>query len=220
MHVPDGFLGPQTWIPATATSAGLVALGVRKVRASVDATALPRVGVLTAVAFVLMTLSVPMPGGSTMHFSGVALLAVVFGAWTAFVCATLVLAMQAGLLGIGGVTSVPVAALAIGFVGAWSAVGAHALLRRTGRRAATFAAGWASVVVPAVLMAVILGLQPTLASNAAGEPLFFPFGPEVTLPAIVLPHLLVGVGEGVLTVLMREALERLGVDGTRVEARA
>lgn len=220
MHVPDGFLGPQTWIPATAASAGLITLGVRRVRATLDATALPRVGVLTAVAFVLMTLSIPVPGGSTIHFGGIALIAVLFGAWTAFVCATLVLAMQAGLLGIGGVTSVPVASLAIGFVGAWSAVGAHALLRRAGERAATFAAGWASVVVPAVLMALVLGLQPALASDAAGRPLFFPFGPEVTLPAIVLPHLLVGVGEGILTVLVREALGRVGVTAPAPQVRA
>jgi cobalt/nickel transport system permease protein len=33
-------------------------------------------------------------------------------------------------------------------------------------------------------------------------PLFFPFGPEITLPAVLLPHLVIGVGEAVLTLLV------------------
>ena len=67
-----------------------------------DGFVLPRVGVLTAVTFVLMMLSIPVPGGSTVHFSGVALLALSFGGWTAFLCVTLVLLMQATMFGVGG----------------------------------------------------------------------------------------------------------------------
>ena len=209
MHVPDGFLSPQTWVPAYAVSAGLWTVGARRVRARMDARALPQLGVLTAVAFVLMMLSIPIPGGSTIHFTGVGVLAVLFGGWTAFLCISLVLAMQALLFGAGGVTALPVSAVAMGFVGGMSAVLCHRALRARHRRASLFVAAWVSVVLPAVLMALVLGLQPWIASGADGRPLFFPFGPEVTLPAVVLPHLLVGVGEGLLTVLMVEALERM-----------
>lgn len=208
MHVPDGFLAPQVWVPAYAVSAGLWTWGARRSR--LDARTLPRLGVLTAVAFVLMMLSIPIPGGSTIHFTGVGVLAVVYGGWTAFLCISLVLLLQATMFGAGGITALPVSALAMGFVGGMSAALIHRVWRGWHRRVAMFVAAWVSVVLPAVCMAVVLGMQPYLGAGIDGRPLYFPFGLEVTLPAVVIPHLLVGIGEGVLTVLMVEALERMG----------
>lgn len=207
MHVPDGFLAPQTWVPAYAVSAGLWTWGVRRTR--LDARTLPQLGVLTAVAFVLMMLSIPIPGGSTIHFTGVGVLAVVYGGWMAFLCISLVLLLQAALFGAGGITALPVSALAMGFVGGMSAALVFRGLRRWNRRAALLVAAWISVVLPAICIALVLGVQPALATGADGRPLYFPFGLAVTLPAVVVPHLLVGIGEGVLTVLMVQALERM-----------
>jgi cobalt/nickel transport system permease protein len=73
---------------------------------------------------------------------------------------------------------------------------------------AAFTAAWTSVVGPALVMALVLGWQPHLAHDAQGRPSFFPFGWSVVIPALVLPHVVLGVGEGILTVLMVEAYER------------
>jgi len=73
---------------------------------------------------------------------------------------------------------------------------------------ALFAAGWVSMVLPALLVALVLGIQPAIAHDTAGRPLFFPFGPEVVLPAVLLPHALVGLGEGLLTLLGHRYLTR------------
>lgn len=212
MHVPDGFLAPSTWIPAYGVSAGLWTLGARRVGRRMHPETLPQIGVLTAVCFVLMMLSIPLPGGATVHFTGVAVLAVLFGAWTAFLCVSLVLLLQAVLLGTGGVTSLAVGALAIGGLGGLSASVVWRALRRW-RRVALFVAAWISVVLPAGAMALILGLQAHVATDAQGNPLFFPLGWSVVVPAVVGPHLLLGVGEGVLTVMMVEAFERLRGEG-------
>jgi cobalt/nickel transport system permease protein len=75
---------------------------------------------------------------------------------------------------------------------------------------ARFAAGWLSVNVAALLLALVLGLQPIIAHTEEGHPLFFPFGLSVTLPAVMIPHALIGVGEGVLTLLMWRFVERRG----------
>ncbi|MCP5191141.1 MAG: energy-coupling factor ABC transporter permease, partial [Pseudomonadales bacterium] len=56
---------------------------------------------------------------------------------------------------------------------------------------------------------LVLGIQPAIAQDAAGRPLFFPFGLAVTLPAVLIPHALVGVGEGVLTWLGYRYLTRM-----------
>jgi cobalt/nickel transport system permease protein len=60
-----------------------------------------------------------------------------------------------------------------------------------------------------VLVALVLGIQPAIAHDPAGKPLFFPFGLTVTLPAVLVPHALVGLGEGTLTWLGYRYLTRL-----------
>jgi cobalt/nickel transport system permease protein len=56
--------------------------------------------------------------------------------------------------------------------------------------------------VPGVIVALVLGIQPLIAHKDDGTPLFFPFGLSITLPAILLPHMIIGIGETVLTVLV------------------
>lgn len=199
MHIPDGFISPQTYLPAYAAAAGLWAYAASRVKRQLDADTLPFLAAYTALSFVLMMVALPLPGGTTVHAAGIGLLAVCFGGWMAFLAVSLVLAMQALLFGDGGVTALPINALAMGLAGSLAAVGVlHVLGRRT---IGLFAAGWIGTVVPAALVALVLGLQPLVAKAADGTPLFFPFGWSVTLPAVVVPHLLVGVADGVLTVL-------------------
>lgn len=209
MHIPDGFISPQTYLPAYAAAAGLWAYAARRVRRQLDADTLPFLAAYTALSFVLMMVALPLPGGATAHAAGVGLLAVCFGAWMAFLAVSLVLAMQALLFGDGGIIALPINALAMGLVGSLAAVAAWKLLGRLHQATALFLAGWLSIALPALLVALALGIQPLVAHDASGKPLFFPFGPEIVLPAVVLPHLLVGVAEGVLTLLGYRYLTRL-----------
>jgi cobalt/nickel transport system permease protein len=209
MHIPDGFISPQTYLPAFALAAGLWGYAARRVSRELNADTLPFVAAYTALSFVLMMVALPLPGGTTAHAAGIGLLAVCFGGWMAFLAVSLVLAMQALLFGDGGITALPVNALAMGLVGAFCALVAWKLLARLHETLALFLAGWLSIVLPATLVAVVLGIQPAIAHDAQGAPLFFPFGLNVTLPAVVLPHVLVGIAEGVLTVLGYRYLTRL-----------
>lgn len=209
MHIPDGFIAPQVYLPAYAAAAVGWALALRRLRSSLDETTLPRLAVLTALSFVLMMVAIPLPGGTTVHAEGVALLAVNFGIATAFLAASVVLALQALMFGAGGVTALPVNAIALGLVGASVAVLVRRVAGKRFETAGLFAAGWCAVVVSSLIVATVLGVQPMIAHDAAGVPLFFPFGLEVTLPAVVLPHLLVGIGEGVLTLGVTRLLIRL-----------
>lgn len=209
MHIPDGFISPQTYLPAYAAAAGLWAYAASRVKRQLDADTLPFLAAYTALSFVLMMVALPLPGGTTVHAAGIGLLAVCFGGWMAFLAVSLVLAMQALLFGDGGVTALPINALAMGLAGSFTALTAWKLLGRFNETVALFLAGWLSIVLPAVLVALALGIQPLIAHDAAGAPLFFPFGLKVTLPAVVLPHLLVGIAEGILSVLGYRYLTRL-----------
>ncbi len=209
MHIPDGFISPQTYLPAYAVAAGLWVYAARRVKRELDADTLPFLAAYTALSFVLMMVSLPLPGGTTVHAAGIGLLAVSFGGWMGFLAVSLVLAMQALLFGDGGVTALPINALAMGFAGSFAALAAWKLLGRFNESIGLFLAGWLSIALPAVLVALALGSQPLIAHDAQGAPLFFPFGLDVTLPAVVLPHLLVGLAEGMLTVLGYRYLTRL-----------
>ncbi len=200
MHVPDGFLSPQTYLPAYAVAAGAWVWAARDLRDRLDETTVPRLAMLTALAYGLGLVMVPLPGGTSGHMIGIALLALVFGVRAAFLAYSLVLLLQTLLLGAGGITSLPVNALAIGLVGAATAVAVKALVARWHETTAVALAAWASVVLPALAVALVLGLQPGIAHKPDGTPLFFPFGPEITLPAVLVPHLAIGIGEALLTV--------------------
>lgn len=202
MHIPDGFISPQTYVPSYVVAAGAWAYAARRLKRGIREETIPLIAVMTALAFALSMIAVPLPGGTSVHATMIGLLAVLFGVWASFLAISLVLLLQALLFAMGGVTSFPVNALAMGLVGSAAARLSLALLRRWSMRAALFAAGWFAVVIPAVVVAIALGAQPHIAHRADGTPLFFPFGLRITLPAVVLPHLLLGVGEGILTVLV------------------
>ena len=106
-------------------------------------------------------------------------------------------------------SSLPVNALALGLAGGTAAAGVFRLVKPLNETAALVSAGWFSVVVPAALLAVALGVQPMIAHAADGTPLFFPFGLSVTAPAMIIPHAVVGVGEGLLTVMVYRLVTRL-----------
>lgn len=208
MHVPDGFLSPQTYVPAYALAAGAWAYAARTLRRCLDETLLPRLAVLCALGFVLMSVMLPLPGGTSVHASGIGILAVVFGPWITFAAVSLVLLLQALVFGAGGITVLPVNALAMGLGGSVAACLGYRLLKPLDERAGLFAAGWLATAVPAVLIAIVLGIQPAIAHTAEGQPLFFPFGLSVTLPAVVVPHALLGIAEGLLTILVVSFLRR------------
>ncbi len=209
MHIPDGFVSPKVYIPAYAVAAGLWVYAARRVKRDLSEEALPLIAVITALAFVLMMIAIPLPGGTSVHASGIGVLAVLFGGWVSFLSISMVLMIQALLFGIGGVTSLPVNALAMGLAGGFVASWGFRLIEHLSVKTALFLAGWLAVFVPAIILAVVLGIQPSIAHTAEGTPLFFPFGIKITLPAITIPHALLGIGEGVLTVLVYQFVTRL-----------
>jgi len=199
MHIPDGFLSPATYLSTGAVALGAWSWAGRGLWSRLETEAVPRLGVLTALAYGLGLVMLPLPGATSGHLIGVPLLALVFGVRQAFLAYSLVLLLQCLLFGVGGITALPVNALAIGLIGAIAARGVFCLLRRVNETLAVMVAAWSSVVVAAIALGVILGLQPLIAHDAEGKPLFFPFGWSIVLPAIVLPHLLIGIGEAVVT---------------------
>ena len=211
MHVPDGFLSPQLSLPAWAACAPLWAWAARR-HLGRDATeALPVIGTLTALAFVVQTIMIPVPGGTSTHLVGVMLLALLYHPLLAFLCESLVLAVQALFFGAGGITVLGVNALAMGLLGPLAGWLAWRLLRPLSEKVALFVAGWLAIQVATLAVAGALALQHRL------DPAYLPTPPAVLVTAMLVPSLTVaGVVEGLYTVfalsLVRKARLR-GVEG-------
>lgn len=204
MHVPDGFLSPSVTLPAWAVAAPVWVHAARKHFGRSAVEALPEMGTLTALAFVVQTLMVPVPGGTSTHLSGMALLAILRGPLAAFACESLVLLVQATFLGAGGLTVLGVNALALGLLGPAAGWLAFRALRRLGDRPAAFAAGWLALQASSLGVALVLWLQHALA------PGYLPVPPEVSFAAVMIPSLTVaGALEGAYTVFALSLLRKV-----------
>lgn len=202
MHIPDGFISPQTYLPAYAAAAVAWSWAARSLRHQLDEQTVPKLAALTALAYGLGLIMVPVPGGTSGHALGVAMLTLLFGVRLAFLSYSLVLALQSLLFGAGGITALPINALAMGLAGALVTAAVFRALRGINETAAAAAAAWCSVMLSGLIVALLLGLQPLIAHRADGTPLFFPFGFSIVLPAVLIPHVLIGVGEAVLTLFV------------------
>ncbi len=208
MHVPDGFLSPQITVPAYAVAAPLWAWGARRHFGRAAVESLPAMGALTALAFVIQTIAVPVPGGTSTHLVGATLLALLYGPLAAFVCESLVLLVQALFFGAGGVTVLGVNALAMGLLGPLAGWLAWKAGRRLNERAAAFVAAFVSTQVATLAVALVLGVQHALSARQ------FPVPLAVVLPAMMLPGLLVtGPVEGAYTLVALSLLRKANLRG-------
>ncbi|ADV45354.1 cobalt transporter CbiM [Nitratifractor salsuginis] len=206
MHIPDGYLSPATVVLTYAVAVPLWITGFKRLRRELNEETLPLIGALAALSFIIMMFNIPIPGGTSGHAVGAALIAILFSPWVAFVAVSLVLLIQALLFGDGGISTFAANALSMAFVGSF--VGYYVFTWLKNRSYAPFAAGWSALVASSVLTAFLLGIQPIFWHQGA-QPLYFPFSLRVTFPALVLPHMLFfGVAEGIFTALVYRYLHQ------------
>lgn len=214
MHIPDGYLGPPTYLGAYAACAPLWAVAARKLRGSLSTRRVPLLAISAAFSFLVMMFNVPLPGATTGHAVGGVLIAIAVGPWGAMLAITIALIIQALLFGDGGITAIGANAFNIAFVMPFTGYGAYALLSRCfpsekGRAIAAGIGGWVGLNSAAFTTALMFGIQPLLHTGADGRALYAPYPLSVAIPAILLPHLtLFGTVEALITGLVVRSLQR------------
>ncbi len=193
MHIPDGFLNTGTSIATWVASAGSVGYAVRRAGRELGERQVPLMGVTAAFIFAAQMLNFTVAGGTSGHLLGGALAAILLGPWGAMLVLTSVLAVQALLFQDGGLLALGANILNMAVIGVlvgWLAY--NGLKRLLGRQTwatmvSGFAAAWLSVVIAALAASAELAISGTS-----------PWG--VVLPAMGLVHMLIGIGEGLITV--------------------
>ena len=200
MHVPDGFLDATTSVATAAVAATAVALSLRGARRELDDRTAPLAGLVATFIFAAQMVNFPVAAGTSGHLLGGALAAVLVGPWTATLCLTVVLGVQALLFADGGLTALGTNITLMGVVGVWSGYATFRLVRaaltrgRLGLGAVPVAAGVAGGVS---VLAAALGFVILYAVGGAAP---VPLG--TLAGAMGGVHALIGIGEGVLTALV------------------
>lgn len=193
MHVPDGFFNAAVSVSAGVVAAAGVAVCLRGARRELDDRTAPMAGLVAAFIFAVQMLNFPVAAGTSGHLLGGALAAILVGPYTAVLCVAVVLLVQAFFFADGGLTALGVNITLMGLVAVLVGWGVFRLITRSVRnRGAVVAAAFvaALVSVPASALAF------TLLFWAGGTA---PIEIGTVAAAMGGVHLLIGVGEGLIT---------------------
>lgn len=195
MHIPDGFLSLPVSLATWVIAIVLIAIALGKVQAQYKERTVPLMGVCAAFIFAAQMINFPIPGGTSGHLLGGTLAGVLLGPWAGTLVMAVVFIVQSVLFQDGGLTVLGANIFNMGLIGTFggyylykairNALGYHNLRAMT---VAVAIAAWTSVVVASLICAIELGLSGTVPLNVA-------------IGAMLSWHLLIGIGEAVITVL-------------------
>jgi len=209
MHIPDGYLSPQTAGGLWALMAPAWYLASHKAKKVLSARQAPLVAIGAAFTFVIMMFNVPLPGGTTGHAVGGTIVAIVIGPWAAVIAISVALVIQALFFGDGGILAIGANCFNMAFVlpvagyFTYRMVSVGASPNSPRRWLAAGIGAYVGLNLAALLAAVEFGLQGDLFKAADGSSLYSPYGLAASIPAMMIPHLLVmGSIEAVISVLI------------------
>jgi len=196
MHIPDAYLSPATEAAAFGVMIPLWTVAARRTARELSTKQTPLLSIGAAFCFAIQMFNIPAIGGTTAHALGSTLLAILVGPWAALLGLTLSLTIQALLFGDGGILSLGANCWDMGFVACFVGYGIYRLgagQSENGSSRRIVAAGIAAflgTVAASFSAGVLLGIQPIIAHDAAGHALYCPFGLNISVPAMVMSHLL------------------------------
>jgi cobalt/nickel transport system permease protein len=209
VHIPDGYLGPYTYIALWIIMVPIWLIAGRKLSNELRTKQVPLLALSAAFSFVIMMFNVPVPGGSTGHAVGGAIIGIVLGPWAAVISISVALVLQALVFGDGGITAIGANCFNIAVVMPFAAyyiyniVSGNSDINSTRRIIAAALAGYISLTLAAGVTGFEFGLQPLLHQDASGMPLYMPYGLSVAVPAMLLEHLLFfGFVEAIVTAVI------------------
>lgn len=197
MHVPDGFLDLTTSAGTAAVAVGGIALALRGARNELDDRLAPLAGVTAVFVFAGQMINFPVGAGTSGHLLGGALAALLVGPWTATLCISVVLIVQALLFSDGGVTALGTNITLMAIVAVWTAWFTYRLLswllpkRMSLIPPIAFVAGLVSVPAAAAVFALLYAI-------GGQAPIEF----DTLLSVMLGWHTVIGVGEGLITALI------------------
>lgn len=186
MHIPDGYLDWWICIIMYAVSATVIAYSIKKARKEIDSRRIPMIGIVAAGIFAAQMLNWPIPGGTSAHFVGGALAAIILGPYTGVLAMTSVITLQCLIFGDGGLSALGANIFNMAIVDVFVGYAVYKALRKS--NTASFLAGWLGIWMAAIACGLEIGISS-----------IFAYKIYVTVPTMAIWHGLLGIIEGIAT---------------------
>jgi cobalamin biosynthesis protein CbiM len=201
MHIPDGFIDLKTSAAVAAAGVVGVAAALKGAKEQLTEKSAPLAGLTAVFVFAVQMLNFPVAAGTSGHLLGGALAAVLVGPYAATLAITVVLIIQAFLFADGGLTALGLNLFNMSIIGVWAGYGTFLLVRKVmpkKKASISVAAAFAGFIsVPAAALGFVL--QYAVGATATYET-------STVLAAMVSTHILIGIGEAIITFLTVSAV--------------
>ncbi len=201
MHAPDGFLNVGTAVATGALSLGLLGMAARQAGDELADKQIPLAGLSAAFIFAGQMVNFPVAAGTSGHLLGGALAAVLLGPRLGALVVAIVVFVQALVFADGGLTALGYNTLNMAIVPAFGGYACYTFFRRflPANRSGVVGATGLAAMLSVVLSAVAFSLQWLFGATA-------PVAFDDVFGAMVGVHLLIGIGEGVISALVVSAV--------------
>jgi cobalt/nickel transport system permease protein len=183
------------------------AISVKKIK--ITDKQVPIMGLLTALFFAAMMMNYPIIGGTTAHLLGGALIGLILGPFAGLISVSIILVLQAFLFGDGGLTTLGANILNMGIIGVFVPCALFLIMNKVFKpkvNGTLFAMIFISAFVGDLLAAIAAGTELGLSQPV------FQYGLSVAVPAMAINHSIIGVAEGIVTVIIIGTLLKLRPD--------
>ncbi len=188
------FLAMNTWIPTWLISVAGISYSVKIASRKLKERFIPLMGVMSAFVFAAQMLNFPVAGGTSGHLLGGVLAAILLGPFSASIVISVVLVVQCLVFQDGGISALGANILNMSIIGTMVGYLVYSLIRKfiKGNKSiliSAFISAWFSVVIASSACALELAISGTS-----------PF--SIVFPAMVGIHAIIGIGEGLITLLI------------------
>ncbi|MGB2962489.1 MAG: energy-coupling factor ABC transporter permease [Anaerolineales bacterium] len=202
LHIPDGFLSVVISLIFWLTAIIFIGLAISKTNQSLGEKQVPLMGVMAAFIFAAQMLNFPIAGGTSGHFLGGALAAIVLGPWAGILVMTAVIGVQGLLFQDGGLLVMGANIFNMGILTAVIGFGLYRMVIHQ-KRGARLAVAGIGAWIATMAAALITGLQLWLSGTTRLE---------IVIPALMGVHALIGIGEALITVAALTYIEQIRPD--------
>ncbi len=204
----DGIVSAPTSLLFGVIAAAGLAVCVRRARDELDERTVPLAGLVAAFIFAVQMVNFPILPGVSGHLLGGALAAILVGPYTGALCIAIVLVVQSLLFADGGVTALGTNITNMALIGVTGGYAAAVLLYSLARRRT------AEVSVPTLGSIAFLSAVVGTVCAAMGFVMEYAVGGQAQASMTAVAgymsgtHLLIGIGEGIITALTVMAVVR------------
>jgi cobalt/nickel transport system permease protein len=190
LHIPDGFLSLIISLFFWVITVVAVGMAISKTNKTLGEKQVPLMGIMAAFIFAAQMLNFPVAGGTSGHFLGGTLAAIVLGPWAAILVMTAVVGLQGLLFQDGGLLVMGANIFNMGILTALIGFGLYRSVINANKTTRLIVAGlgaWLATMAAALLASLQLWLSGTSQL-------------QVVIPAMLGVHALIGIGEALVTV--------------------